>query len=149
VISAATAADAAEIRRLVASELSPFDVTAELARSYAKLLVSRESAGSSICGCLLGWEVADETHVIDLVVAPANRRRGHARALLRTLLNAARSRGSKVALLEVRRSNGAALTLYASLGFEECGERRAYYPDGEDALLLRLELTHANLDADE
>lgn len=38
--------------------------------------------------------------------------------------------------MEVRVSNVAAIGLYKSLGFEFLGRRRAYYDDGEDALLF-------------
>ena len=48
----------------------------------------------------------------------------------------ARRRGGDVAVLEVRVSNVAAIGLYESLGFESLGRRRAYYEDGEDALLF-------------
>jgi ribosomal-protein-alanine N-acetyltransferase len=45
----------------------------------------------------------------------------------------------EIMLLEVRKSNAAALALYQGLGFHRLGVRKAYYPahDGsEDALLL-------------
>jgi ribosomal-protein-alanine N-acetyltransferase len=44
-------------------------------------------------------------------------------------------------LLEVRRSNDAAIALYRSAGFSENGVRRGYYSDnGEDAALMCVEL---------
>jgi len=44
-------------------------------------------------------------------------------------------------LLEVRRSNQAAIRLYRSFGFSVAGLRRAYYSlDGEDALEMVLVL---------
>jgi ribosomal-protein-alanine N-acetyltransferase len=55
-------------------------------------------------------------------------------------LNQAREQGAKVAWLEVRPSNAAARTLYASFGFKEVGRRPGYYDDTkEDAILLALE----------
>ncbi len=49
--------------------------------------------------------------------------------------------GCQVALLEVRAGNGPALGLYESLGFRRVGRRPRYYPnDGEDAVLMTLEL---------
>jgi ribosomal-protein-alanine N-acetyltransferase len=81
-----------------------------------------------------------EAHLIDLIVAPTERRRGFGRALLETLLAHAKARDLRLILLEVRRSNAAARTLYTSFGFEEVGERAAYYADGEDALLFCLTL---------
>jgi len=43
-------------------------------------------------------------------------------------------------LLEVRASNAAAQALYTAAGFVADGRRPGYYPDGEDALLWRLDL---------
>jgi ribosomal-protein-alanine N-acetyltransferase len=43
-------------------------------------------------------------------------------------------------LLEVRKSNEPARRLYEAAGFSVSGERVAYYADGEDAVLMRLDL---------
>ena len=57
------------------------------------------------------------------------------------VLDEARASGAARCLLEVRRGNTSALALYASLGFSPFNERRAYYPDGEDAIELDLRLS--------
>jgi ribosomal-protein-alanine N-acetyltransferase len=96
-------------------------------------LVARRPGAAAPVGFLLAQRVADELHVLSLSVSEAFRRRGVARALL------AEARGdppSKRVLLEVRPTNAPARDFYRALGFEEVGRRRAYYPDGEDALLL-------------
>lgn len=81
--------------------------------------------------------VADELHILDLAVDPAERRRGLARWLLSYCLDRARRRGADRTFLEVRRSNEPARALYSSFGFRVVGERRDYYRDpGEDALVL-------------
>jgi ribosomal-protein-alanine N-acetyltransferase len=81
--------------------------------------------------------LADEAHVLDVAVAPAWRRRGLARRLVSLALLRSLRAGARVALLEVRAGNTAALALYASLGFEACGRRRGYYAEpAEDAILL-------------
>ena len=52
-------------------------------------------------------------------------------------MHQARALGAKVAWLEVRPSNQAALHLYESCGFQEVGRRPGYYDDTrEDAILL-------------
>ena len=50
-------------------------------------------------------------------------------------------------LLEVRRDNAAAQALYRSRGFEVVAERRGYYDDGEDALVMRCALEGSLLGA--
>ena len=42
--------------------------------------------------------------------------------------------------LEVRRSNEYAMKLYNQLRFKEVAIRKKYYEDGEDAVLMALEL---------
>jgi ribosomal-protein-alanine N-acetyltransferase len=141
VVRFAEPADAPALTRLMAEGLSPFDVATELARSYARLwVVASAPDAPGPLGFLLAWEVADEAHLIDLIVAPGARRQGFGRALLETLLAHAKTRDLRLVLLEVRRSNSAARRLYTSYGFEEVGERTAYYADGEDALLFCLTL---------
>lgn len=85
-----------------------------------------------------------ETHLLNLTVAPPLQRRGHGRALLSALADWARQRGDAALWLEVRQSNAAGRALYAAAGFAEVGLRRGYYPDlhqrREDAVVMRLPL---------
>jgi len=81
-------------------------------------------------------------HLLDLAVDEASRRRGVGRELVARVLGEARESGARLVLLEVRRSNAAAIALYRSAGFTENGVRRGYYSDnGEDALEMSLELS--------
>lgn len=82
--------------------------------------------------------MADEAHVMNLVVDPAERRRGLASRLLARLLLAAADQGSVAATLEVRAGNEAALALYRSFGFETAGRRPHYYSNGDDAEIMWL-----------
>lgn len=85
-------------------------------------------------GCwAIGQAVAGECHVLDVRVAEELRRRGLGRALVEALVEAC---AAEVAHLEVRADNAGAIALYAAIGFGEIGRRRAYYPDGCDALLM-------------
>jgi ribosomal-protein-alanine N-acetyltransferase len=84
--------------------------------------------------------VLDEMHVMNVAVAPGQRRRGLARWLLAFAMGKASRAGACRALLEVRAGNAEALALYESLGFRSVGVRRGYYRDPpEDALLLSSE----------
>ena len=96
-------------------------------------------------GALVGYFVAlpgfEESHLLNVTVAPAWQRAGHGQALLRRWMHLARQRGDKSLWLEVRPSNLAARALYQRLGFAQVGCRRNYYPAPderrEDALVLR------------
>jgi ribosomal-protein-alanine N-acetyltransferase len=112
----------------------------ELARPWGRAWVARGEGGRAV-GYLLLWHVADEVHVLDVAVHPDQRRRGVARALMHRALAFANERGARIVLLEVRRSNIAAIRLYEGLGFSLLNERKRYYPNGEDALELALYVT--------
>ena len=109
----------------------------ELSGPFGLYLVLEEE--SEVVGFIGVKHVADETHVMTIAVVPERRGRGHARALVGAALEAPVSRESRCVHLEVRPSNAAARTLYASLGFAETGLRPRYYGD-EDAILMTLEL---------
>jgi ribosomal-protein-alanine N-acetyltransferase len=44
--------------------------------------------------------------------------------------------GAERLFLEVATGNAPARALYAAMGFVEIGQRRHYYPDGDDALIM-------------
>lgn len=105
---------------------------------------------------LIGYVVAmrgvAETHLLNITVAPAWQRRGHARALLARLVAQCRARADEALWLEVRQSNAAARALYADTGFAEVGLRRGYYPADrgrEDAVVMRLGLDGAPAPAED
>ena len=80
-----------------------------------------------------------EAHVLNLCVEPAYHQQGLGRFLLAHLQQVAGAAGMDLMLLEVRKSNTAAISLYMGMGFHKLGVRKSYYPahDGaEDAWLL-------------
>ncbi len=79
--------------------------------------------------------VLDEAEIQYIAVAPECRRRGVATRLIDEI--AARA---SVIFLEVREGNAAARALYKKRGFAETGVRRAYYSDGENAVVMRKEI---------
>jgi [ribosomal protein S18]-alanine N-acetyltransferase len=109
----------------------------------ARLWVGRapDEPGAPIVAYLCLWLIADEVHVTNFAVHPAQRQRGIGRQLMGTLLELYRQQGATRAALEVRPSNHPALRLYEAFGFRQVGLRRGYYFDtGEDALLMEARL---------
>ena len=104
--------------------------------TVSRVYVMRDAAGTLVAFCAC-WFLGDEIHINTLAVKESERRRGHAKRLLQFVFRDAAAAGQRRATLEVRRSNDAALNLYAGLGFEVRGVRRNYYraPE-EDALVL-------------
>lgn len=112
--------------------------TDSLAAGYlAQLLVS----GDELLGYYVAMPGVDELHLLNLTVAPAHQRRGHARALLAHLAEAARAAGAAQVWLEVREGNERARWLYERWGFERVGLRKGYYPAArgqrEHAVVMR------------
>lgn len=87
-----------------------------------------------------GWLVLDELHITALAVSPERRRQGLGGQVLALLLSRAQGLGALRATLEVGSANVGALALYRRFGFQEAGVRRAYYRNGEDALIQWLNL---------
>jgi len=110
----------------------------ELARPWARVRVARAIDDGRIAGYLVAWHVADELHVIHVATDPGERRRGVGRALLGELVEFGRAEDVAHVLLEVRRSNDAAIRLYREAGFRAVHVRRGYYPDHEDAIEMTL-----------
>ena len=97
-----------------------------------------------VAGYSVVWTAADEAELANLAVATSMRGRGLGGRLLDAALRDAHARGAAAMYLEVRESNTAARTLYASRGFEEVGRRRRYYRRPvEDARVLRATLPAA------
>lgn len=115
---------------------SAFSALPENSRVF--FAVAREQPGGPVAGYAVAWYVLDEGELANLAVAPAARRRGIGKALLRAVLEDSRQRGIRDLYLEVRQSNVAARALYAAHDFMEVGRRRQYYRSPvEDALILR------------
>ncbi|WP_244605545.1 ribosomal protein S18-alanine N-acetyltransferase [Halorussus marinus] len=79
-------------------------------------------------------------HVKDIAVHPDCRGRGLGRTLLARALAVLGEHGAHTVKLEVRESNDVARSLYEEFGFEHLRRLPRYYDDGEDALILVVEV---------
>ncbi len=109
-------------------------------RPVSLMLVARSCNGErNVVGYIVCWVFVDELHILDLATSLSHRREGIARRLVLAALGTAYEWGARKAFLEVRRSNAAALTLYASQGFEQTQIRQEYYERPvEDAIVMTL-----------
>jgi ribosomal-protein-alanine N-acetyltransferase len=94
-----------------------------------------ESGGRAV-GFALFQLLPGAAELLRVAVTPDARRRGLARAALAEALRSLAGDGRPTCYLEVRSGNRPALALYEALGFRTLGLRRAYYENGEDALVL-------------
>ncbi|MDT8406136.1 MAG: ribosomal protein S18-alanine N-acetyltransferase [Methylococcales bacterium] len=89
---------------------------------------------------------AGEAHILNVSIHPDAQGQGFGRKLLQHQIAQARHRKIEAVFLEVRPSNPGAIALYQSLGFEQVGLRKDYYPaqqGREDALVMKLSLYYA------
>ena len=157
----AVASDAISIPQILPRTMQEADLAAVLAletRSYAFpwtegifrdcLRVGYYCSVLEIDYLLAGYGVissgAGEAHLLNLCVREEFRCRGLGRRLLDHLLDLASHSGARLAFLEVRPGNTAAIRLYETMHFQQIGMRRGYYQaEGgrEDALVMRRDLT--------
>ena len=92
--------------------------------------------GDQVLGFAGLWIQVDEGHVVNVVVPAEERGNGYGKLLLHGLLRIMVDLQLTLATLEVRRDNDVARALYRGHGFWEVGERKRYYSDGEDAIIM-------------
>lgn len=101
-------------------------------------LVAKRSG--AVVGYVFAMWVFDEMHVNKIAVAASERRQGIALALMEQCLVFADEHQIRSISLEVRRSNESAQAFYRSLDFAPSYVRARYYPDGEAAVVMVLEI---------
>lgn len=117
-----------------------FDLGAEIDRPFSRVFIAWGPGGDAN-GVLVAAHAADELHIYSVAVSPSSRRLGMGRALATTALEDAKASALRIALLEVRQSNIAAIRLYRSVGFVAVRVRRRYYDDPvEDAVEMAREI---------
>jgi ribosomal-protein-alanine N-acetyltransferase len=94
----------------------------------------------SIVGFVVISISESDCHVLNISVSREHQHQGFGRKLLTFALEYAKNKGTRMAYLEVRRSNSHAISLYQKMNFHLVGERKAYYPTPqsghEDALVF-------------
>ena len=86
--------------------------------------------------CAIEDRASATTSVIDLIVAPDQRRKGTATSLLMAAQAWALERGGNHLLLEMQSKNHACIRLSQKLGYDFCGYNEQYYPTQDVALFF-------------
>jgi ribosomal-protein-alanine N-acetyltransferase len=113
-----------------------------LAHSPETFLVAVEEG--SIVGYVCSTKERTHFHIASIAVQPSHRRKKIARELMEALLKILRNMGSTFVRLEVRSSNTPAINLYKGLDFKHTKTLKSYYEDGEDAVVMVLNLRYAD-----
>lgn len=95
---------------------------------------------SEALGYICGSVIFDELCIERVAVYAKNRGNGIGRRLLGTAVEEAKKLGAETAYLEVREPNAPARGLYKSFGFEDIGIRKGYYSNGDNAVVMQMEI---------
>lgn len=139
-INKATADDLAEIAGAEAlcfsDAWSESSVLSQISSHYGLTVVAKDGDGKFL-GYVCGSVCPPECEIFRVLTLPEHRRAGVARKMILEFVRLANARECEDFFIEVRESNIAARSLYASLGFSEIGKRKGYYSmPREDAVLL-------------
>lgn len=99
-------------------------------------ILSGAFQGQTLKGYLIVYYVLDELEIARIAVSPSARRQGIAGALLEDLEKKSEERKITRWLLDVRKSNQAAIALYKKYGFSEDGKRKNFYTDPTESAIL-------------
>ncbi len=138
----------ADLSAMMAIERAVFPTTAwthdQMSDELARMAESRwyavwEVEASGVVGGYVGLYLSPpDADVQTIAVAPELMGAGVGRALLAAGIAHAWAVECTRMFLEVRADNEAAISLYRRAGFVRMGRRSRYYPDGADALTMRL-----------
>ena len=101
------------------------------------VFLTAENLRGEVLGYAGMHDILGEGYIDNIAVFPQARGKGVGSALVNALLNYGEHNGLAFITLEVRPSNGAAVSLYRKYGFQQEGIRRGYYRHpAEDAWIL-------------
>ncbi len=91
-------------------------------------------------GYVGSWLTIPNAEILNLFVSEKYRGLGIGKKLMAEVLAVCNENEIKMLTLEVRKSNDYAIKMYQGLGFKTSSIRKKYYADGEDALLMLLDI---------
>ena len=103
------------------------------------LVAIEDGAKKEIAGYIGMYLSFDEGEITNVAVSPSYRRKGYGQGLLVAMKKEAIKANLSSIFLEVRKSNGTAISLYTKEGFEEIGIRKNFYEHPvEDAIIMKV-----------
>lgn len=112
-------------------------------KSFQEMIQNKEACylvaliDGKVVGCCGVRHIVGEGEITNVVVDPSFRNNKIGYQMMQALLKQGRNLGIKEFVLEVRKSNDAAIFLYEKLGFKEEGVRKNFYEQPkEDALIM-------------
>src|SRR5436853_2805135 len=107
----------------------------ERLRERGRLGTAIEAVGKAL-GFMIGRGTTEKAEVLNLAVAPQDRREGTGGRLLQAAVEEFRTRGANRVYLEVRESNAAGIAFYEKHGFWKAGRREGYCRDPVETAII-------------
>lgn len=117
-------------------EMVRSDVTNRIS-TYIIAEIEKEKGQREIAGYIGYWLIQHECQINNVAVIPHFQRRGIGGAMLSEVLKETEEKGACEWILEVRKNNLPAITIYEKHGFIKIGIRGNYYENGEDAIIMK------------
>mgnify|MGYP001194734745 CR=1 FL=1 len=95
---------------------------------------------SKVIGYLMSETIIDEVHIHNIAVEKKYQNNKVGLKLIKHLIQQSKLLNKSKICLEVSNTNISALKVYCNLGFKKVGERKGYYEDNTDAILMDLVL---------
>lgn len=84
------------------------------------------------------WKAIDTMHLMDIVVSKKHRRKHIGETMLQKLIEITKENNIKELTLEVSQNNISAIELYTKYNFKKIGERKNYYGENNNAIIMTL-----------
>jgi len=113
----------------------------EEAKSYSTTWVlTDDETDSRVFGYAVFWRMDDSVEILNIAVDLEYRGLGWAKLILQSIIREGVKHEAKRLILDVRKSNLPAVSLYQRAGFAITQVRKGFYSNGEDAYHMTLEL---------
>jgi ribosomal-protein-alanine N-acetyltransferase len=104
--------------------------------------IEDEDGRPGIVGFVIFHIAGDVSEIYNIAVENRNARAGIGKQLMSAAIHESSRRKASKVVLEVRKSNDAAINFYLKFGFRTAGERKNYYSNPiEDAFVMELEVS--------
>jgi ribosomal-protein-alanine N-acetyltransferase len=137
-----TLSDFVEIKPILSAEFDDFwnesTLENELSSNNSYYVVAKQNF--EIVGFAGLKYVLDEADIMNIVTKKSKRNLGIGTLLLKELLQFAKQNNIKTLTLEVNENNLPAIHLYEKLGFKRIAERKKYYQNTYDAIIMQINL---------
>ena len=89
-----------------------------------------------VIGYIGGQSLFEDGEIFLVAVDKNYRKKGYGKSLVLSFADNLKQKGVERLLLEVRVGNSVAISCYENCGFLKIAERKGYYSNGEDALIM-------------